>query len=159
MRQSSDTVRTKGLLLVLACSVASGCGRSTTPAELPAAAQQDVSRRFAEAIFRGQGDAAVALLVHPADAALARFARRAARPWKAEHARVRLPGMRAGRRWIFRYLGRRTYRDGRFEEVRGDITVIVTASSGRTGVEFFALRNDDVRFSTHHDSLLLPSKR
>ena len=38
-------------------------------------------------------------------------------------------------------------------------TIIVADSSGRTGVEYFALRNEDIRFSTHHDSLLLPSNR
>jgi hypothetical protein len=152
-------VRTKELALLLACGVASGCGKSATPTTLPPAVQQNVAQRFAEAIFRGQGDAAVRLLVRPGDAALARFAMSAARPWKAAHAHVRLPGTRAGRRWTFRYAGRQTHRDGRFEDMRGDITIIVSASSGRAGVEFFAVRNDAIRFSTHHDSVLLPSNR
>jgi len=152
-------VRTKELVLVLACGIASGCGGSTAPTEPPAAAQQDVARRFAEAIVRGRGNTAVGLLARPDDAALARFALRAARPWRTEHAQLRLPGTRAGRHWTFRYAGRQTHSDGRFEDVRGDITIIVAAASGRTGVEYFALRNEDIRFSTHHDSLLLPSNR
>lgn len=158
-------MRTKELTLVVACAVASGCGRSTPPAPapaptpLPVAAQRDVAQRFAEAIFRGQGDAAVGLLVRPDDGALSRFVMRAARPWRAQHAQVHLPGTRSGRGWVFRYAGRQTHSDGRFEDVRGDITIIVSAPAGRTGVEFFALRNADIRFSTHHDSVLLPSNR
>jgi len=43
--------------------------------------------------------------------------------------------------------------------VRGDIVIMVVASSVRAGVEFFVLRHGITRFGTHHDSLLLPSNR
>jgi len=147
------------VLLFVACSIASGCGGRASGREPSDGAQRGVARQFAEAIFRGQTDAAVRLLIEPHDPALSWLAKRAARPWKAHHASIRLPGRRTDRGWIFRYAGTRTHGDGSFEEVRGDIVIVVAASSGRTGVEFFVLRNGFTRFGTHHDSLLLPSNR
>ena len=123
------------------------------------AARRDVAQRFAEAIFRGKADAAITLLVHPDDPALSWMATNAAAPWKAHHAAVRLPGARSGRSWVFGYVGTHPQRDGGFEEVRGDIVVVVAASPKGSGVEFFTLRNKDVQFRTHHDSVLLPSDR
>jgi hypothetical protein len=161
IRQSSEalTVKTSIVLLFIACSIASGCGGRASGEEPSVGAQRDVARQFAEAIFRGQTDAAVRLLIQPHDPALSWLAKRAARPWKAHHASVRLPARRTGRRWILGYAGTRTHSDGTFEEVRGDIVIVVAASSGRTGVEFFVLRHGITRFGTHHDSLLLPSNR
>jgi hypothetical protein len=122
------------------------------------AAQREVAQRFAEAMLRGNAGDAAALLLHADDTALASFATHAAAPWKAHPGSFR-PGVRAGRRWIFRYTGTRTHGDGRFEQVRGDLVVVVAASSKGAGIEFFAFRNEHVRFSTHHDSVLLPSNR
>jgi hypothetical protein len=147
------------VLLFVACSIASGCGGRASGREPSDGTQRGVARQFAEAIFRGQTDAAVRLLIEPHDPALTWLAKRAARPWKAHHASVRLPGRRTGRGWSFRYAGTRTHGDGSFEEVRGDIVIVVGALSGRTGVEFFVLRKGLTRFGTHHDSLLLPSNR
>jgi hypothetical protein len=145
------------LALVLAAgAVAASCGATPHP---PLGTERQVARQFAEAVFRGQTDAAVAVLVEPHDPALTWLARRAARPWKTNHATVRLPARRAGRSWVFAYDGTHTHRDGRFEEVRGDIVIAVSASSGRAGVESFALPHPTVRFGTHHDSVLLPSNR
>ena len=81
----------------------------------------------------------------------------AAAPWKTHHAAVRLPGTRSGRGWVFGYVGTHPQRNGSFEEVRGDIVVVVAPSQRGSGVEFFALRNKNVQFRTHHDSVLLPS--
>ena len=153
------TVRASVVLLFIACSIASDCGGSASGEEQSIGAQRDVARQFAEAIFRGQTDAAVGLLIEPHDPALSWLANRAARPWKAQHASVRLPGRRTGRRWTFRYAGTRTHGNGSFEEVRGEILIVLAASPGRTGVEFFVLRHGITRFGTHHDSLLLPSNR
>jgi hypothetical protein len=153
------TVKASIALLFVACSIASGCGGRASGGEPSVWAQRDVARQFAEAIFRGQTDAAVRLLIEPHDPALSWLAKRAAHPWKAHHASVRLPGRRTGHGWIFRYAGTRTHSDGSFEEVRGDIVIVVDASSGRSGVEFFVLRHGITRFGTHHDSLLLPSNR
>jgi hypothetical protein len=146
-------------LLLVVCCIASACRGSSAAKEPPVARARDVAQRFAEAIFRGKADAAVALLVHRDDGALSWLASRAAAPWEAHPADVRFPGRRTGSRWIFAYAGTRAYRDGRFEEVRGEILVVVAASPKGVGVKFFTLRNEDVRFSTHHDSLLLPSNR
>jgi hypothetical protein len=138
-------------------AVASGCAAASH--EPAIGAQREVARQFAEAIFRGQTDAAVRLLAAPHDPALIWLTRRAARPWKASHAALRLPGKRAGHSWVFGYAGTRTHADGSFEEVHGDIVIAVAASSGRTRVESFALPHPTIRFGTHHDSVLLPSNR
>jgi hypothetical protein len=145
-------------LVFVACSIASACG-GRAGGEAPVGAQQKVAREFAEAIFGGQADAAVGLLIEPHDPALSWLAKRAARPWKAHHASIRLPGRRTDRGWIFRYAGTRTHSDGSFEQVRGDIVIVMAAASARTRVEFFVLRHRTTRFSTHHDSVLLPSNR
>jgi hypothetical protein len=147
----------RGLALLLAVgAAASGCGAASEPS---IGAQRQVARQFAEAVFRGQAAAAVDLLEEPRDPALIWLTRRAARPWHASQASVRLPGRRAGRSWVFGYAGTRTHRDGSFEEVRGDIVVAVAASRGHAGVESFALPHPTVRFGTHHDSVLMPSNR
>jgi hypothetical protein len=148
------------LLLVLGvCCLTSGCGRSVIAKEPSVAAKREVARQFAEAIFRGKADAAVALLVHPVDPALSGMTVDAAAPWKTRHASVRLPGTRAGGGWVFHYVGTHPHSDGRFEQVRGNIVIVVAASAKGAGVEFFTLRNQQVRFRTHHDSQLLPSDR
>jgi hypothetical protein len=146
-------------LLLCACCIAAGCGQSarTSVKEPSVAARRDVAQRFAEAIFRGNADAAILLLVHSDDPALSAMTTSAAAPWKTHHAAVRLPGTRSGRSWVFGYVGRHPQGDGSFEEVRGDI--VVAPSQTESGVEFFALRNKNVQFRTHHDSVLLPSNR
>ena len=148
-------------LLLCVCCIAAGCsGSASTSAKEPSvAARRDVAQRFAEAIFRGKADAAITLLIHPVDPALSWKAKNAAAPWKRHHAALRLSGARSGRSWVFGYAGTHPSSDGGFEEVRGDIVVVVAASPKGAGVEFFALRNKDVQFRTHHDSLLLPSNR
>jgi hypothetical protein len=148
-------------LLLCACCIAAGCGQSaSTSSKKPSvAARRDVAERFAESIFRGRADAAIRLLVHPDDPALSSMATTAAAPWKTHHAAVRLPGTRSGRSWVFGYAGTHPQRNGGFEEVRGEIVVVVATSQSGSGVEFFTLRNKDVQFRTHHDSVLLPSNR
>jgi len=147
------------LLVTAACCVASGCGGSAAAKEPSAAAGRDVARRFAEAIFRGDAATAKALLVGADDTALAGIVTRAAAPWQARHGAIHLPGARSGHDWIFRFDGARTHKDGRFERVRGEIVVVVGASSQGARVELFTFRNERVRFSTHHDAQLLPSNR
>jgi hypothetical protein len=146
-------------LAVVACGLASACGGNTSPTEASVAAQRDVAQRFAEAIFHGNAGAATALLVKPDGGDLSSLVTRAAAPWKARHGTVSLPGRRSGQRWIFGFAGTHTHKDGRFERLRGHILVVVKAPSSRPRVSFFAYRNDHVLFSTHHDSVLLPSNR
>jgi hypothetical protein len=146
-------------VLVLAACIAPGCSEDASAPAAPLAAQRDVAQLFAQAIFSGNADAARALLVKRDDAALSWIVTRAAAPWKPRSASVRLPGKRSGPRWIFRFVGTHTHKDGRFERVRGRILVVLAGSSKRAAVEFFLVKNEEVRFSTHHDSVLLPSNR
>jgi hypothetical protein len=132
------------------------CGGSTMPSQ---AVQQEVAGRFAVALFRGDARAARALLVRRDEAALVFLVRRAAAPWRAQHASLTLPARRTGDRWAVRYEGTRTHADGRFESESGDLVVLVAASARGAGVRFFAFTHVRTRFSTHHDSELLPSKR
>jgi hypothetical protein len=148
--------RTAALLLVLA---AAGCGSGTSPKEPPVSSQRDVAQRFARAIFTGRTAAAVSLLVHPADEGLSGTAAHVAARWHRQHAAVRLPGTHRGNHWTFRYAGTRTHPDGRFEQVRGDLVVVVADSRHGAAVEFFALLHETTRFGSHHDSVLLPSNR
>ena len=141
------------------CCVLAGCrGRAATDAP-SVAAQHDVARRFAGAILHGDARAAVALQKNGEDAALSSMATRLAALWATDHGTIRGPGKRSGERWIFGFAGTHTHRDGSFERVRGHILVVLAASSRRARVAYFAVRNDAVRFSTHHDSVLLPSNR
>jgi hypothetical protein len=145
--------------VALGCCVAAGCGGKASSTHASVAAQRDVARRFAEAIFQGNAGAATALLVRADGGGLSSLVTRAASPWKARHGTVSLPGRRTGQRWIFGFAGTHTHKDGRFERLRGHILVVVKAASKRPRVSFFAYRNDHVRFSTHHDSVLMPSNR
>jgi hypothetical protein len=147
------------LLTLTACWVAPACGGTASSTQAPIVAQRDVAQRFAEAIFRGNSRTASALLLNPEDAELSSIVTDAAVPWKARHGKIRFPGQRSGERWIFGFVGTHAHNDGRFERVRGRILVVVNASSKRAGVSYFLVRNDEIRFSTHHDSVLLPSNR
>jgi hypothetical protein len=146
------------VLALALCCAATGCGGHAAPSA-PLTAQRDVAQRFARAIFHGNAGAAHALLADPRAAGLSWLVTRSADGWRAHHGTVRLPGQRAGARWTFGFAGTRTHKDGRFERLRGHILVVVEASSQRPGVTFFAYRMDAVRFSTHHDSVLMPSNR
>ena len=136
---------------LLAASAISGCGGTATSA----AVQRDVAERFAAAVLRGDPAGAHPLLASADEAALMFLVRRAAAPWRAQHASIQLPARRTGTRWAVRYAGKRTYRDGRFETETGDLVVYVAGA----GVRFFVFENVRMRFSTHHDAQLLPSNR
>jgi hypothetical protein len=146
-------------LLLAGCLALSGCSGSAAREQASAPGGREVAQRFAEAIVRGEGQAAVALLSNANDTPLTWLAKRSAASWKAEHGVVRLRDAPSPGRWVFRYDGMRTHDDGRFEQVRGHILVVVGRSPRGVGVEFFSLRTDDVRYGTHRDSVLLPSNR
>jgi hypothetical protein len=152
-------VGARAAVLAASCCVASACGTVASSPRPSPAERADVARRFAEAIFRGNAPAAVALLVHSDDKALTSFVARAAAPWRAQHGSIRLPGSRSGARWTFGYVGTHAHANGTFVQIRGDIAVTVGGSRGAAGVELFMIRKDHVRFATHHDSVLLPSNR
>ena len=99
------------------------------------------------------------MLVNADEPALVFLIRRAAAPWRRQHAAIYNPARRIGKRWTVRYSGTRTFANGRFERESGHLVVNVVASTAGARVGFFALARVDRRFSTHHDGLLLPSKR
>ena len=143
---------------MLVAFAASGCAGTATTRPPSPAVQRGVAERFAAAVLRGDADGARALLVGD-KAALDFLVRRAAAPWRRQHASIRLPARHTGTHWTFSYAGRRTHRDGRFETERGDLVVIVAPSAAGAGVRFFAFESVSTRFSTHHDAQLLPSNR
>jgi hypothetical protein len=146
-----------GCLLV--AFAVSGCGGSTTTSMPSQKVQRDVAGRFAAALLRGDAAGARALLVPADDGALVFLVQQAVAPWTTQHASIHLPARHVGNLWTFSYVRRRTHRDGRFETQRGDLVVVIAQSAAGANVEFFAFRNVRTRFSTHHDSQLLPSKR
>ena len=158
LRSVGDLHRVVIGCLAVALAVA-GCGGTSTTRPPSAAAQRDVAGRFAAAVLRGDSAGASALLVGDDEAALVFLVERAAAPWRTQHASVRFPARRTGRRWTFSYAARRTYKDGRFETERGDLVVFVAPSAGGAGVRFFGFEHVRIRFSTHHDAQLLPSNR
>jgi hypothetical protein len=145
-----------GLLFAFAVS---GCGGTASKNTPSVALQRVVAERFAAAVFRGDVAGARALLVAPDEAALVFLVQRAAAPWRRQHASVRAAARRTGERWTFSYAGRRTYPDGRFETESGDLVVDIARSADSAGIRFLGFRNVRIRFSTHHDSQLLPSNR
>jgi hypothetical protein len=150
-------VKTTGLIACLVLVTAlSGCGGNDTPSE---AAQRTMAERFATALLRGDAVGARALLVRGDEPALGFLVRRATARWRGHHASVDLPARRRSSRWVVRYAGRRTYSDGRFETETGDLVVLVGPSAAGARVRFFTFSHVRTRFSTHHDSQLLPSKR
>jgi hypothetical protein len=144
---------------VVLVTASAGCGETDT-ATLPSeAAQRTLSERFAAALFRGDAVGARALLVRPDEPALVFLVRHTTARWRKHHASIDLPARRRGDRWELRYRGRRAYRDGRFETETGNLVVLLAPSQAGARVRFFAFRNVRMRFSTHHDAQLLPSKR
>jgi len=160
-RRPLSALRVQGGLIgcVLVVIAVSGCGGRTTVKTPSQAVQRDVAGRFAAALLRGDAADARALLVPGDDGSRVALVQQAVAASGAQQASIRLPARRAGRRWTFSYAGRRTYGDGRFERQRGDLVVFIAPSAAGAGVEFFAFRNVDTRFNTHHDSQLLPSRR
>jgi hypothetical protein len=144
---------------VLAAFAAGACGGETSARQPSQSEQRSLAGRFAVALFRGDAAEARSLLVRPNEAALVFLVRRAAAPWRAQHASVMLPARRTGDRWTVTYEGTRTHADGRFETERGNLVVLVASSSCGAGVQFFGFTHVRTRFSTHHDSELLPAKR
>ena len=134
----------------------------------PQAVQRNVAARFATALLVGDAAGARALLVPADDGALVFLVQQAVARWRTQQGSIQLRARRAGpcltgdvacKLWTVSYGRRRTHSDGRFEMERGELVVFIAPSAAGARVEFFAFRNVRTRFSTHHDSQLLPSKR
>ena len=144
--------------LVLAAAL-SGCGGDDAPPPPSEPAQQQLAEQFGAALFHGDTAGARALLLHRDEPAVVYLVRTATARWRRQHASIELPARRRGDRWHLGYAGRRTYHDGRFETETGDLVVLVAPSAAGARVRLFAFANVRIRFSTHHDAQLLPSKR
>lgn len=155
-----DLLHRSGLIgLLVVASALAGCGGTTSMKPPSRAVQRDVAGRFAAAVLRGDAAAARALLVHPDEAGLVVLVRRAAAPWRRQHALVLGSARRTGGSWAVSYSGRHTRSDGRFQTETGELVVVVAPSAAGAGVRFFAFSHVRTRFSTHHDAQLLPSNR
>jgi hypothetical protein len=151
-RSSSKAV----LIGLLGACVVAGCGGG--PADASQTQQREVAFRFARAVLRGDVPTARGLLASR-EAALVTLVERGAVPWRAQHAAIARLAGQTDDRWTFRYVGRRTHADGRFETERGALVVFVGRTEAGAGVTYFLFTDVRRRFSTHHDALLLPSNR
>ena len=146
-------------LLSLVALIAGGCGGSADEHSAPISSQNAVADRFAEALVHGDVAGARALLARPNEGALVYLVRRDASRWKSHEVAVRLPAQRSGSHWKVGFTANRTYKDGRFERASGNLVMTLTPFTSGSRVEYFLYADVRTRHSTHHDALLLPSKR
>ena len=136
----------------------SGCGGTATTQKVSPTVQRAVAGRFAAAVLRGDAAAARALLADSDDGTLSTLVQWTAARWKTQHASLRLPARRLGKRWLFTYASTRTKPDGSFVMRSGWLVVRVSPTRAAR-VDFFIVGPVSTRFGTHHDSQLLPSNR
>jgi hypothetical protein len=138
--------------LVLLCLV--GCGTAKQPSR---AEQRATAHAFAEAVFAGDGHAARSLVAPHTDRAVDEQAKRLSAGFSAHQARFNGPSRRSGAaQWAFPYRLRVNGKKGAFSVERG---FLVVDTGSEPGVTFAAIIGRVVEHSTHHDSVLLPSKR
>jgi hypothetical protein len=112
---------------------------------------------FAAAVFAGDGRAARALVAKHTDRAVDEQAKRLSAGFSAHPAHFNGPSRRSGTaQWAFPYRRRVNGKKGAFSVERG---FLVVDTGSEPGVTFAAIIGRVVEHSTHHDSVLLPSKR
>jgi hypothetical protein len=144
---------------LFAVLVVAGCSGHTRTYTTSPAEQRRVAAQFANALLRGDAPRASRLLVSDPDGSRAYLVRLNADPWKATQSVSVEAAGHARDAWTFRYVRRRTQNDGTFQTQRGDLAVLLRATAAGARVEYFVFSRVRTRFSTHHDSLLLPSNR
>jgi hypothetical protein len=145
-----SAMRRLAVAFVVLCLAA--CGDAHKPSR---AEQQATARAFAVAVVAGRAPAARALVAKHADPAVLEQAKRLSADF-AEH-RGRLvgqPRQTGAAQWAFTYRRRINGKKGSFSREHGYL-VVDTAD----GVTFAAIIGRVIDYSTHHDSVLLPSKR
>jgi hypothetical protein len=141
-------------LCVAACTLAACGGQPASPA-----AQRAVAARFAHALVEGRVARARTMLAHGVDPVVPELVRRLAAPARMHPGVIRSRGSEEERnQWSFAYFRQVTSPDGSFTRETGQVVVDLTGGSSPT-VRFFGLRDRQIVYSTHHDSVLLPSKR
>jgi hypothetical protein len=137
---------------VVLCLVGCGAAKQPTRAE-----QRATAHAFAEAVFAGDGHAARLLVARHADRAVDEQAKRLSAGFGEPRAYFNGPARRSGAaQWAFPYRRRVNGTNGAFSVERG---FLVVDTGSRPGVTFAAIIGRVVEHSTHHDSVLLPSKR
>ena len=147
-------MRRSAALCAAVCGLAACGGHAASPAD-----QRAVAARFAHALIEGHVARAQALLAHGVDPVVPELVRRLAAPARLHPGRIRSRGSEDERnRWTFAYFRQVTKRDGSFTRETGQVVVDLTGGGSPT-VRFFGLRSREITYSTHHDAVLLPSKR
>jgi hypothetical protein len=137
---------------VVLCLV--GCGTAKQPSRTE---QRATAHAFAEAVLAGDGHAARALVAEHTDRAVDEQAKRLSAGFAAHQAHFNGPSRRSGTaQWAFPYRRRVNGKKGAFSIERG---FLVVDTGSEPGVTFAAIIGRVVEHSTHHDSVLLPSKR
>jgi hypothetical protein len=136
---------------VVLCAV--GCGTSH-PSRT---AQRATAQSFAEAVLAGDAHTARSLVAKHADKAVDEQAKRLSAGFAHHPAHFNGRSRRSGTaQWAFPYRRRVNGKNGAFSVERG---FLVVDTGDEPGVTFAAIIGRVVEHSTHHDSVLLPSKR
>jgi hypothetical protein len=130
-----------------------GCGTS----QPSRSDQRETARAFAEAVFAGHASAARSLVAKHVDRAVDEQAKRLSHGFARHPAHLNGRPRRTGTaQWAFPYRRRVNGKNGAFSVERG---FLVVDTGSERGVSFAAIIGRVVEHSTHHDSVLLPSKR
>ncbi len=134
------------------CAV--GCGASHHPTR---AEQRTTAQAFADAVLAGDAHAARSLVARHADRAVDEQAKRLSAGFAGHPAHQNGRARQSGTaQWAFPYRRRTNGKKGAFTVERG---FLVVDTGDEPGVTFAAIIGRVVEHSTHHDSVLLPSKR
>ena len=142
--------------LAVACLVLStvACGSAHHPS---LSEQRATAQSFAEAVLAGDAHTAGSLVAAHADAAVDEQAKRLSAGFARHHAHPNGDPRRSGSaQWAFPYRRRINGKNGAFTVERG---FLVVDTGSEPGVTFAAIIGRVIEHSTHHDSVLLPSKR
>jgi hypothetical protein len=131
-----------------------GCGTAGQPTR---AEQRATAHAFATAVLTGDGHAARSLVANDTDRAVDEQAKRLSAGFAKHQGHFNGAPRRSGTaQWAFPYRRRVNGKNGAFSVERG---FLVVDTGSAPGVTFAAIIGRVVERSTHHDSVLLPSKR
>ena len=146
-------MRRLAVVCLVLCTV--GCGTSHRPTR---AEQRATAEAFAAAVLAGDTHTARSLVAKDADRAVDEQAKRLSAAFAEHAAHPNGKAKRSGTaQWAFPYRRRINGKKGAFSVERGFL--VVDTDGGERGVTFAAIIGRVVEHSTHHDSVLLPSKR
>ena len=146
-------MRRLAVVCLVLCTV--GCGTSHHPTR---AEQRATAEAFAAAVLAGDTHTARSLVAKDADRAVDEQAKRLSAAFAEHAAHPNGKAKRSGTaQWAFPYRRRINGKKGAFSVERGFL--VVDTDGGERGVTFAAIIGRVVEHSTHHDSVLLPSKR